>query len=128
MFGDRLCLHSGPDSRCKRTAHPVAAWHCTKTCEHVPWAPTSLQALTRLTSLSLQGNRISTLPEGRYLTGEAWLALLHCSPFAPEPLVRVSRPIALALAAELLAPESVPCLGPVGAISPVFAVVLLCAV
>lgn len=28
-----------------------------------------LQALTRLTLLSLEGNRISALPEGQYLTG-----------------------------------------------------------
>ena len=33
--------------------------------------PAAAQALTRLTALSLEGNHISTLPEGRYLTGEA---------------------------------------------------------
>lgn len=39
--------------------------------------PPAVQALTRLTSLSLQGNRISTLPEGRYLTGLCHLSLAN---------------------------------------------------
>ncbi len=29
-----------------------------------------MQALTQLTRLSLEGNRLSSLPEGQYLTGE----------------------------------------------------------
>jgi hypothetical protein len=39
--------------------------------------PPAVQALTRLTLLSLEGNRISTLPEGQYLTGLRCLSLAN---------------------------------------------------
>ena len=54
--------------------------------------PPALQALTRLTALSLEGNRISSLPEGRYLTSLRRLSLA-CNAFTglPEGLTACSR-------------------------------------
>ena len=46
------------------------------TASHHPFTPSPLQVLTELTSLSLSGNRIATLPEGRYLTGGCWVLVL----------------------------------------------------
>ena len=52
----------------------------------------STQALTRLTRLSLEGNRVAALPLGQYLTGLQALSLANCQLEAlPEGLAACSR-------------------------------------
>ncbi|PSC69897.1 Kazal-type serine protease inhibitor domain-containing [Micractinium conductrix] len=54
--------------------------------------PPAVQALTRLTRLSLEGNRVAALPLGQYLTGLQALSLANCQLEAlPEGLAACSR-------------------------------------